>query len=326
MKPLVELTETTQVTSWIPEDVYANLILDGVVCYGDLSGVVTAMAYNMAANTGDTIQVRYINKRSHSCTSSRSCLGGYDTGVGITTGDCLSMTSSTFGTYPVEVSRWGDGDLLCDFAMWAQSDSAVQMIINEMSKRMAYCRDAEIYAQIADYLHGTEINTYRQSDVSCSAGSINGSCCTYTYNLYNSIVTVAQEMRAGCYNPDTVILNPDVAAYFYFKDSAGYPLGVMPGLQFDANGKLITLNGLRVIETGVAHHCNNTDNVGTQQYPMAVIIDSSRAVAEVWGKHPTFETQRVPECDDTKLVVWQYWGAHSLDLDAIGWVVNPNKR
>lgn len=328
MKSLVELTDATDgaggVGAWIPVDNYAPLILAGVVCYGDLSGVVTVLDYDMGAGNGNTIEVRYVSPRTHSCASTRACMGdnaveGY--------GACLSATSNTFGTYPIQVSQWGDYDLLCSFAVWSAKGNTTQLIIDEMAKRLAKCRDAEIYAQLTDYHTGTDdINKIVTSDVSCSKGTLNGSCCSFSYNLYNSIVTLVGHMRSDCYDPDTIIVNPDVASFFYFKDGNGYPLAMMPGLTYDANGRLSTIMGLRVIETGVAHHCNDTGFGGASRgtgYAQAVVIDSKRAVGEVWGKRPTFETARVPECNADKLVVWQYWGAHYLDPLAIGWVVNP---
>ena len=47
MKSLEELTWNTNVTSWVPADTYADLILEASVDYGKLSGVITAMEYDM---------------------------------------------------------------------------------------------------------------------------------------------------------------------------------------------------------------------------------------------------------------------------------------
>jgi hypothetical protein len=56
---------------------------------------------------------------------------------------------------------------------------------------------------------------------------------------------------------------------------------------------------------------------------MAVIIDSKRAIAEAWGKRPTFEEVRDPHCDSYQEVVWAYWGAHTVDIAAIYGIMNP---
>ena len=104
MRSFEELTDSTDgaggVGALIPADVYANLILEGVVCYGSLSGVVTALEYDYTAGCGQIVQVPYVTPRTHSCTSSTLCsTSGAD-------GPCLSATSTTFGTYPMSSPRW----------------------------------------------------------------------------------------------------------------------------------------------------------------------------------------------------------------------------
>ena len=313
MKSFEELTDseasgTGGVGPWIPEDVYADLILDGVICYGQLSGVVTAMEYDFTKGGGDTIQVRYINARTTSCTSQ----GKTDETECI----CLSESSSNFGTYNVYVQAWGDYDLICNYSMWEASGPAQAMIADEMGKRLALCRDQEIWSNLVTDVGTPNIDI--ESTVSCMDGEISGSCCTFTYDLYNSIVSVMKHMQGDAYNPDYVIMHPEVAAYLYFRDAAGYFFTTMPGTTFK-DGKLATLAGLTVIES-----CNAAKCTDTASAVMAVVIDSSRAVGEVWGKRPTFQTDPVIECDQTKLVVWMYWGSSPMDSGAIGWISNPS--
>jgi hypothetical protein len=319
MRSFEQLTDseaggTGGVGPWIPADVYADLILDGVVCYGQLSGVITAMEYDFTAGGGDTIQVRYISPRTHSCTSQ----GTADESECI----CLSATSNNFGTYNVPVQAWGDRDVICGFSIWEAKGNVVAMILNEMAKRLANCRDSEIWNAISAYPAST-VNIQVASEVSCADGAISGSCCTYDYNLYNSIVTVMKHMQQDAYEPDYVIMNPEVAAFLYFKDAAGYHVSGMPGTTFDSSGKLLTVAGLKVIESCVANRCNNNGSDSESGRIQAVVIDSKRAVGEVWGKRPTFEVERVPECDQWNHVLWQYWGANTLDPLAIGHVINP---
>jgi len=319
MKDFTELTDTTStgVNTWVPEDVYADMVLDGLVCYGQLSGVVTSMEYDFTAGGGDTIQVRYVSPRTHSCTSlGKNC-------------NCLSATSTTFGTYDIPVRPWGDYDLICGFSIWAAKGNIVSKVLNEMSKRMAKCRDAEIWSELTSGF-GVPASIVASS-VSCSdSKGIGGSCCTYSFNLYNSVVSLMKEMQGRSYEPDYVIMHPEVAAYLYFKDGTGYPIGVMPGTTFSSDGKLLTIAGLKVIECCNANRCNNiggTDELNTFDVidgsVQAVVIDSSRAIGEVWGKRPTFSEFYENDCDRYKYVLWQYWGCSELDTGAIGWVVNP---
>ena len=309
-----EPSGTGGVGPWIPLDIYADLVLDGVVCYGQLSGVITAMEYDFTKGGGDTIEVRYISPRTHSCVSQ----GKADESEC----RCLSGTSNNFGTYPIPVQAWGDMDTICGFSIWEAKGNVVAMILNEMAKRMANCRDKEVYDSIAGYVN-TAANIQQTSAVSCADGSIAGSCCTYTYNLYNSIVTVRQHMKGDCYDPDYVIMHPEVAAFLYFKDAAGYHVSSIPGVTISNDGNLMTVAGLKVIETGVANRCNIDGSLKPNGRIQAVVIDSQRAVGEVWGKRPTFEVTRDASCDTWEHVLWQYWGANTLDPLAIGHIVNP---
>ena len=306
MKSLEELTSSAETTSWIPADVYANLILDGIVCYGQLSGVVTAMEYDFTKGGGDTIQVRYISPRTHSCTSQTDSLGC----------QCLSETSSSFGTYSIKVEPWGDYDIICGYTIWETQGNIVEMILKEMAKRMSKCRDEQIYTELSG--SGFTPNVTVTSNASCGDGAISGSCCTFTFDLYNSVISVQKHMQGDAYEPDYVIMHPDVAAFLYFKDGAGYHHSAMPQVQFDGKGQLTTIAGMKVIECCNANMCNK----GAARV-MAIVIDSNRAIGEVWGKKPTFEVERDPVCDRYKHVLWQYWGTNRLDPNAIGWITNP---
>jgi len=304
MKSLEELTSNSEIASWVKADIFADTILEGLVCYGQLSGKITALEYDLTAGGGDTVQVKYVEKRTNSCTSmTGSCL-------------CLSDTSTTFGTYDIKINAWGDYDVVCGYSEWKADGDIMPLIMNEMAKRMAECRDEEIYNNLVTNI-GTP-NIDKESKVSCADGVIAGSCCTFTYELYNSIVTVMKHMQGDSYEPDYVILHPDVAKYLYFKDGTGYFYSQIPGTSYSEDGKLQTLAGLKVIECCNANDCS--DNAGEVQ---AVIIDSRRAVGEAWGKRPTFTEFYENYCDRTRLVLWQYWGSAALDSDAVGWVSNP---
>lgn len=311
MKSLEELTGSQDTTSWIAADVYAAWIMDAVVCYGDLAGKITAMEYDFSAGCGDTIQVRYINARSHSCGTESAC-------------DCVSATSSTFGTYSVPVYAWPDYDLLCNFTEWETCGPLRAKIMNEMAKRMAKCRDDKIWDEISDYTTMSPNTTYntnyacKQTDGTSKATFAAGgsSCCTYAFDLYDSIVDARQHLLGDSYNPDTVILHPTVAAYFYYLQ------GMAPNehmVTWTNDGHLKTLGGLKVIETCTANTCSKTNDA-----VMAVVIDSSRAVGEVWGMRPKYNEFYEVDCDRTKITLWQYWGASELDQNAIVHIANAS--
>lgn len=314
MKELIELTDsdagTHGVGHWIPADVFADIILDGVVCYGQLSGVVTLMEYDFSAGGGDTIQVRYVSPRTHSCASrtgsNQEC-------------SCLSDTSTTFGTYSIKVLPWGDYDLVCGWSIFEADGPVVKLILNEMAKRMAMCRDSHIWDSLANNLSAPNIDV--ETFAVCSDSGIAGSCCTFTFNLYNSIIEVQKHMQGDAYEPDYVIMHPTVAAYLYFRDGS-YSHAGLPQIKYDEKGQLVSISGMKVIECCNADTCSsNTSGDGTNIN--AVIIDSKRAIGEVWGKRPTFNEFYDAKCDRYEEVLWQYWGAATCDPNAIGWVSNP---
>ena len=299
MKELTELTNDTSLATWIPADYYADLILEASVCYGQLSGVITALDYDAEQGSGGIVQVRYA--------SSRSAQGPMEAC------ECLSAASSTLGTYSITIYPYGDYDQMCGYSLWKAKGPVKDVILNEMAKGLANARDSAIWDAIVTLTPGY----HAHSTASCGSTTTDSTYCCgnkFAHSFYNAIVSVTQEMKSNCYHPDYLILNPTVARYFYNKDYL-YENGFQT--KYDANGNMTMLHGLKVIETGVATDCS------TSATTLAVIIDSSKAVGEAWGKRPTFEETRVPECDYYKEVIWMYWGCHEMDLNAIGHVLNP---
>lgn len=297
-RTLEELTDSTSAAGWIVTDVFADLVLEAAVCYGQLAGKVTAMEMDLAAGNGDLVQVRYAAARTAKTATKCSC---------------WSATSSTLENYDIHVARIGDYDLLCNFTTWEAGPALRDSLMTEMAKGIAAYQDAQAWAALV----GIGVpGIFATTSVACTSTATETSCCGSSYgkSLYNSIVSVAQEMRGLCRNPDTLILHPNVAKTFYYKDYL-YAMGAE--VKYDGNGHLTYLHGLKVIETG-----NATDCVVTSGATMAIVIDSARALGEVWGKRPTFEEQRVPECDQTKVVLNAYWGIDSLDVLAIAHVRN----
>ena len=302
-KTLMELTGDTAAAAWIPTEAWADLILEASVCEGQLSGVITAVDYDVAAGNGQDVHVRAFPTR----TAQGPLTGGCE---------CLSATSSTLVEYNIQIRQWGDYDQMCDFTLWKAKGPVKEGILNEMARGFASARDTYIWTAITAFTPSVVSSTITQCASSTAPNSESTYCCTGAYrkSLYNSIVSVTQQLRSNCKNPDYVILDPTVAKYFYMMDYAEMPSF---GVQF-VNGKLTMLNGLKVIETGVATNCNSTSGA-----TMVVVLDSTRAVGEAWGKHPTFYEDFVPDCNYYKEVFWAYWGCGAMDTTAIGHVINP---
>jgi len=300
MKTLTELTDSTSAATWIPTEQFSDLILEASVCYGDLSGKITAIDYDLKAGQGDTVNIRYVAARTAQTIAS-NC-------------GCLSATSNTLGEYTIDISKYGDYDYMCGISMFTAGPRLKDSILNEMAKGLAHARDAAVWAAIIGGAAATWTYTARMADDALSVVTVGG-CCSFVTNLYNSIVSVRQNMKGACLNPDYVIMHPSVARYLYFKDST-YPLANL--LKFDGSGNLSEIDGLKVIESGSATAASATSGA-----TMAVVIDSSRCVGEVWGKRPTFTEQYVAECDAYKEVIWSYWGTGRLDPAARGRILNP---
>ena len=302
-----ELTggETTSgAVSWVPADSYLDLVLEGANKYGTLSGVVTAVDYDMQACDGDIIQMRYIVKRTAQGPMGE---GGHGAGA-YGSGDCLSATSSTVGTQSCQIQKWGDYDVIPGFTEFEVCGPLRAQIMNEMSKGLARKRDEVIWNAIATALPQSRASTTGRWN---STPSLDSSCCTFAFDLYNAIVKVKKQMEGHDYNPDTVVMHPSVGQFLYFKEGNSMPSPILmnPLVKYDDMGNLTYVAGLKVIETSAATAFTNAT---AHETVAAVLLDTSRACFEAWGKRPTFSRDYIPECDYTKEVIWMYWGATAI--------------
>jgi len=301
-RTLTELTTDANTAAWIPTEHYVDLVLDGVVCYGDLSqNGITALEYDMSAGHGDTVNVRTVTKRSHSCASQGA-------------GGCLSVTSTTFGDEEIHVYQWGDYDKIADFTEWKTFGSVMQASANEMAKRMANCRDAAIWTSLCNATPNTTVTTSSAWSATRSVASV--TCCEYQFDIYNAIIEARQHLMGDCYDPDTVIIHPYAAQYLYYKENGAYPPAreITPMLNFK-DGYVQRLAGLRVIEARCAVADDSEPTASGDE--VAFVIDSSRAIGEVFGKHPVFHQFYDGVCNSTELTLWMYWGHAILDASAI---------
>lgn len=302
MKSLYEMTTDANVDDWVPADSYASMILEASVCYGQLSGKITAIDYDLKACQGDTIQVRYV--------PARTAQGPKDAC------ECLSATSSTLGTYPITISAYGDYDLMCGISLFKACGPVKEKILREMAKALSKLRDEEIWDAISEVTPGYEADLV----AAWNASVVTDGCCFNTVDLYNKIVYLYKQMQGAALNPDTVIMHPEVAAHLYYKDNGTIPYASLttPLVKFDGSGQLIAIGPLKVIEC-----CNASSGTDLSGATLAVVIDSSRAVGEVWGKRPKFYEFFEVDCDRYKETVWMYWGCAAMDTNAIGHVLNP---
>jgi hypothetical protein len=292
--------------NWMPSEYFVNMILEGVVAYGDLSGKKAVIGTDLAAGNGDTVNVRYVTPRTHSCDTTEC-------------GGCLSEVSTTFGNYPIQVYQRGDYDKIVAYADWQAKGDIIGQVANEMSKRLAHCHDLTIWKALVD---ASQTNTVTTT-ASWTSSRATDSCCNYAYDIYNSIIDARQQLMGAGYNPDTVLIHPYAASYLYYKENGNEPLvqNIMPLLKFGDDGYIKSVAGMPVTEVKVAvtHNSSPTDSGDTT----AFVLDSSRAIGEAWGMRPKFNEFYDGICNATELTVWTYWGTAVLDPAAAVDITNP---
>jgi hypothetical protein len=314
MKDLIELTTTTETTSWIPVDSYADLILEGAVAYGQLSGVITAVNHDFTGCQGKIIQVRSVNKRT-----------AQDLGAVTGKTDCLSATSQTVTTYSITLKVLGDYDEVGETALFQTCGDLKAQILNEMAKGIAEKQDQDIITELLTAGGVPSVSFSLASAMKCFTNYPNwvtrasghaSAIWGAANNLYDGIVHSVGSMRNNAYEPDYLILNPNVAAFLKIN----YDNRMLDAMiDYDkATGKLTRVAGLKVIETPHAETCKVTSAA-----TMAIVIDSSRAVGEAWGKRPQYTEVYEPECLYFKEVISLFWAAGRLDPLAIGHIRNP---
>lgn len=306
-KDFIELTDETDgaggIGAWVPTEHYIDMILEGVVAYGQLAGKVTALNYDMAAGKGNTVNVRTVTPRDN-VQEITSCV----------TGDsCLSSASTTFGDHTITINMQGDYDIVCDFAMWKSVGDGYAQIANEMSKSLASWRDTQIWGDLC----GATANTVISTSAAWSASRTTDTCCNFAFDIYNAIIDARQHLMGDGYDPDYVLIHPYVASYLYYKENGNMPAvqDTMPLVTYGSDGYLTSIAGMKIVEVKIA--VADDASPGTTGDELAFVIDSKRALGEAWGKQPTFTKTYIPECNNYKFVVWTYWGHETLDENAI---------
>lgn len=301
-------TDCTNTAGWTPTEYFVDLVLSGIYQYGQLSGKSTVISTDLAAGNGDVVNVRYVVPRTHACAN-------------VTCGDCLSAVSTSFLNYPLTVYQQGDYDKIVAWADFQAKGDIIAQVADEMSKRMSACRDLGIWQALTG---GTYTYTADTTVSWVAIPVLAGSCCSFTFEIYNKIIDARQSLLGRGYNPDYVLIHPYVASYLYYKEPGStVPSGLIssPLIKYGDDGMLISIAGLKVIEVkaAVADDANPAGN-GDE---LAYVIDSSRAIAEGFGMRPKFWQFYDGICNATELTLWQYWGTALLDTNAIVEIANP---
>jgi len=286
--------------NWYHSGKFASDIIHAAECSGQLSRMCRKGAYNLDAGNGDKVIIRQISARADP-TAVSACT-------------CLSCASNTFDKYEITLSQLGDYAVLCSWDEFKAGKPYRSAVIESMVRHWQVYFDAQIYAALAASSPGTTETLNNTLD--CN-GTLTGSCCTHGADLYQRILDADAALRQNGYSPDVVIMSPSVANYLKYPQNAQSELA-LPSIQMEG-GVITKIGHLKVIEYCGAQACSTATAT-----TFAWVLDSSRSIAQAFGKQPSLEMERDAECNSWKLVMWCYWGTSVLDVNAIAKIVSPN--
>ena len=298
-------------SAWQCEDCFVDGIMYAVLCKSDILGRVGHRKFVHDMGCGGQVQVKTMTIPSPS--------SDWNYAASLSPCGCLTCVSNAFSTYTVQIKRYGDYRVICN----ADEILAGEMqapVMQTMATRLAERIDHEIMTNLIAATH-----TYTADlGVSCSSASRATNCCEWTIDLWDAIMELEADMRAGGYfaNSDpTLLIHPDVAVYLKYRNGLSIPPWMIGSIQMDGT-TLTKIGNIKVIETCHMDACSNLTQGAAGN--MALLIDPDRAFAEVWAQKPKFKVDDDPiECDSKKLVVWAYAGFDVLDPAAIGVISNP---
>lgn len=289
---------------WSPADTYAKVIWETFVCTADLMRICVK---GLSINPGDGLdcQIRVA--------------GALGDPASLTACECASCSSITWTTKQLTLKQYNLEAIVCKLHEWDAGKVIMDSYLKAMSNSWAQWFDKQIYAALEAATPGT--TEQLAVDINCTP-AVSGSCCTdpSLMNLYNAINALVASMREGTnpYDPDYCIISPTVANIFkrFQTPTQAFPYG---DVQFDSDGRLKKVGGMKVIEYCGANSCTDlADEV------VAIVIDSRRAVGCVFGQKPQLYKYFATNCNSTRLDMWAFVAIGALDLNAIGHVINAS--
>lgn len=280
-RPSVQFgSTTTETADWIPADTYAQTVFMGMHAQRVLGALAGAVNVDVEKGRGDTVQVRLF--------PSRTAQGP------ISEGSSLSDTAmGALTTKSIQILAYGDYDSITGRSIDFTSDDFKARLLTEMGAAVAEKLEQVCY------------------DVLKNASS------TETYTLavsgvveYEDILKAEAEFNKG-YHPDFLIIGkthkPDLLLDPNLTKVVDYGAGTVA-----LPGEIGSIGSIRVLVHDLANAKSTTAGAVN-----AIMIDSSRAFGEAFGRPLSFEEQRVPESDKWKQVCWVFYGAAVLDASAI---------
>ena len=291
----------TTVSSWSPNETYARMIWTGMYEEAKLMKVAVK-GIDIQKGAGLDVTIRAIGK--------------FGDPSNVAACECISCSSAALTNYNVTLEQYGISTEICEEDVWDVGEEYRSKMLFALGKTWANYFDSLIYAQLETATPG-----YTSSIASTAwdcTPSLSGSCCSDSVlvALYNAIDDVVTQMRVANYDPDYIIIHPTISRMF--RAFSGVAPVFLEPVVMDNNGRLKSILGIEVIEYNSANTCTEGDAGGNEE--VAIIIDSSRAVGAVFGKHPTLESDRNIDCNSTTYAMWAFFGTAELDTNAIGHV------
>jgi hypothetical protein len=286
------------VDDWSPEGIWVSAIWHDFYEYSNLLQVVVP-GLNIGKGAGFRAYIRSIEPFSTGdITSSLAAC------------DCLSCSSTSINKTYIDIEEHGFATVLCEHDLWDVGDVLRGHWIQEFGLTWSKFFDEEIY----DALDGATGNTVANQElVSCTTdcSSPTGDCCEdeFMMELYCAFDKAIGEMRTQYYNPDYIIVHPEVARTFHGMQGP-QPVFYNSAIEFGKNGKLASIFGVKVIEYPGANRIDAGDNI-------AIILDSRRAIGAPFGMRPKMESEYNKECAAYEYYMRCYWGVKVLTQDAI---------
>lgn len=307
------------VSSWSPADIWCDLIWQAVKCKPVLAGVITQRACSIEAGDGLAVQIRAINN----VMSIGSALGACE---------CSSAVSSVFTTYTITLKRYDIYKRICNLDLWDIGFVLRDAITEAMAQDFALGIDSLVWNQLqvaAPVYVETALASFVCTPHMGIGGNPSYSCCSYSANLYQSILQLRARMKRAGYGQHGfyLILSHRVANYLKWKEGIQVPPWMASVVKMNGSDLVGIGNDIKVIEYCSAQDCTDSYNFKDTYKTaptMAYLVDPDRAVGEAYGKTPSLRADEDPlECDQWKLIMRSYVGISKLSDGAIGVIRNP---
>lgn len=287
-KSLYELTEKVAFTDWIPADTYAATILDALQEKEKLQDTIGLRLIKPELQENNKVQIK---KKSI-----RTAQGAIAEGTTLTETDHTAPT-----TVEIEMFKYGDADLITGESFEDVTDDVKGMILTAMGDAIGVKLDQLRVAAMID----TGMTLHEEKTPT-----------TKGQPTWDDIVDINAKLQGNNVEGDMIIMHPTTLAYFLktdpFKSAAVY--GTLNAL---TSGEIGVIGGLRVIVTNKANAL-----AATVDLVLCVVLDSSLALVELYGRPITFSEQYVQLTDQYREVCWIRYGVDAMNEEAIGWIVN----